>query len=73
MLFTQQLDCQQRSCAASLLADGIALCTRTYAARLQSCLRDEEIDADGLAHVRDLRSPAVCLAPQPTMDLPWDH
>ena len=34
--------------AASLIADRIALRARTNSARLQSCLRDEEIDADGL-------------------------
>ena len=33
----------------ALIVGGIALWARTDAARLQSCLRDEEIDADGLA------------------------
>ena len=43
-----QLGCQQRSGAASLIPDGIALRARTDSARLQPCLCDEEVDADGL-------------------------
>ena len=44
-----QLDRQQCCRAAPLVGGGIALRTRPYVARLQSRLRDEETDADGLA------------------------